>query len=397
MRKGRLEMFGKRVLCVYATRQIDSNLFMAGTVFDGLKLAGHDADMLFCGPDIVFEAFCGRYAKFFNKIWHLSLPISPIARFCGGRARLRLLYSFFRHFLLDVIWRPYSPRNLRRVLSEGGEYDCVLSFVPPYVSGRLGIDVREICRKGAQMELVQFWTDPLSLGGVSSISAIPKRRKLHVLAEHRLLKAADRAVFNFPLLCELEKELHPEFAAKMSWTDVGYVKHDLDDYLPHNDHVTVGLFGAYQRKVRNIGPFLEAVKRLSNLQFVLRGDTDVHVDSALYPNLDVKFGRQPVDEVERLEANCDILISLNAHSGMMPPGKTFYYASYAKPLVYIADGEKQDYLMEYMTSLGRYVVCRNTAESIIGGIQRAVASLQGFKRNIPERMKLEVVAQRIVG
>ena len=183
----------------------------------------------------------------------------------------------------------------------------------------------------------------------------------------------------------------------MSWTDVGYVEHEADDYLPHNARIIVGLFGAYQKKVRNIGPFLDAVKKLPDLDFVLRGDTDVIVDSAYYPNLDVKPGRQPVADIEVLEANCDILVSLNAHSGMMPPGKTFYYASYSKPIVYIADGERQDYLVEYMTGLGRYVVCRNTPESIQDGIRRAVASLADFKRNIPERMRLDVIARKIVG
>jgi hypothetical protein len=273
----------------------------------------------------------------------------------------------------------------------------VLSFVPPYVSGRLGADVCSICREKYQIELIQFWTDPLSVGGISRVSDIPLRRMIHVYDEYRLLKVADKVVFNFPLLYDLERELHPRFAHKMSWTDVGYVEHETDEYIPRNERITVGLFGAYQKKVRNIEPFLAAVKKLPNLKFVLRGDSDVVVNPASYPNLDVKSGRQPVSEIEALEANCDILISLNAHSGMMPPGKTFYYASYAKPIVYIADGERQDYLMEYMEGLGRYVVCRNNVDSIVKGIKQAVAILTGFQRNIPERMRLDVIARKIVG
>lgn len=387
----------KKVLCTYATRQIDSNLLMAGTIFNGLQLGGYDVDIVFCGPDEVYNTFFMRYAKFFKNVWHIPLHDSSNINFCSRISRLNLLYSYLRHFVLDGIRRPYLRKTLRQVVSSGAGYDCVLSFVPPFFSGLLGIDVCNIFCDRFKVELVQFWTDPLSLGGVSRISEIPRRRKLHILAEHRLLKAADRAVFNFPLLCELEKELHPEFADKMSWTDVGYIEHELDDLVPRNAHPTVGLFGAYQRKVRNIAPFLEAVRQLPMLRFVLRGDTDISIDSSLYPNLDVKFGRQPVSEVEKLEANCDVLVSLNSHSGMMPPGKTFYYASYAKPIVYIADGERQDYLMKYMTSLGRYVVCRNTADSIVDGIERAVSSLPGFHRNIPERMRLDVIAKRIIG
>ncbi len=387
----------KRILCTYATRQVDSNLFMAGTIFKGLNLCGYKVNMVFCGPDGVYETFYGRYAECFGNVWHLPLPDSYIARFCNGKACLRLFYSFLRHFVLDVICRPYSRNKLRRLLAEGDEYDCVLSFVPPYVSGSLGVDVQAIYGKKSKVELIQFWTDPLSIGGISRISDIPLRRMAHVFAEYRLLKVADRVIFNFPLLCELEKELHPRFACKMEWTDVGYVEHEADDFVPNNSRVRVGLFGAYQRKVRNIEPFLEAVRKLPDFDFVLRGDSDVVVDSATYPNLDVKPGRQPVAGIEVLEANCDILVSLNAHSGIMPPGKTFYYASYAKPIVYIADGEMQDYLMEYMVGLGRYIVCRNNSDSIVDGIKRAVASMADFQCSIPDRMRLDVIARKIVG
>ena len=387
----------KHILCTYATRQIDSNLFMSGTVFNGLLMCGYDVDMIFCGSNEVFEIFRIKYARYFNNLWHLPLPDSHIARFCKAKARLRLLYLFLRHFVLDVVWRPYSYNNLRRILGKREEYDCVLSFVPPYLSGRLGIDACRICREKSNVELVQFWTDPLSVAGLSRVADVPLRRIAHVYAEYRLLKCADKVVFNFPLLCDLEKEFHPRYAKKMTWTDVGYIEHEKDNYIPHNKRVRIGLFGAYQRKVRNIGPFLEAVKALPDLDFVLRGDSDVVVDSAVYPNLDVKPGRQSVSEIESLEAECDILVSLNAHRGTMPPGKTFYYASYAKPIVYIADGERQAYLMEYMAGLGRYVVCCNNVDSIVDGIRRAVASLAGFQRNIPERMRLDIIARRVVG
>ena len=39
----------KTVLCTYITRQIDSNLFMSSTVFNGLQQAGYDVDIFFIG------------------------------------------------------------------------------------------------------------------------------------------------------------------------------------------------------------------------------------------------------------------------------------------------------------------------------------------------------------
>ena len=76
----------KRVLCTYAARQIDSNLFMAGTIFNGLKICGYAVDMVFCSPDTVYETLHLKYAKYFNMTWHLALPTSKIASLSVGSA-----------------------------------------------------------------------------------------------------------------------------------------------------------------------------------------------------------------------------------------------------------------------------------------------------------------------
>ena len=246
--------------------------------------------------------------------------------------------------------------------------------------------------------LVQYWTDPLSLGRCDNISEIPRSRFMHLYLERKILAKADKVFWSYKLLCETEQQLHPEYAGKMNWTHVSYVEHSLDSGRPHNEKITVGLFGAYQRRVRNIQPLLAAIRSFPDVQFIFRGDADFEIDASRYPNLDVMPGRRPADEIERLEAKCDILLSLAGLSGVtQPAGKTFYYVSYDKPIVHIGDGANKEYFARYLSSIGtRWVICDNTSESIVRGIQEAINALPTFKLHIPSCLEPATIARSIV-
>ena len=267
---------------------------------------------------------------------------------------------------------------------------------PPPISGFLAYDVRKLNHL-EHVPLVQFWTDPLSLGRCDDISNIPVWRYFHKKLEHKLLRNADRAVFVFPLLCEMEQRLHPEFAHKMVWSDVSYVEHHLDHGCPHNKLITIGLFGAYQRRVRNILPLLAALHSFPEVQFIFRGDSDMTINAADYPNLDIQPGRRPAEEVERLEAQCDILLILGAFSILALPGKAFYYANYNKPLVFISDGVHRQYFADYLACFeDRYIICNNETESICVALRQAIAVLPNFQLHIPARMDPARIVRRLI-
>lgn len=380
---------------MYATRQVDSNLFMGSTIFRGLQDAGYTAtDMAFLGYDSVCRVFEERYARYFREVKYVGIKESPLKRFCDRRPAWKLLYSFYLHFFKDGFVKPYSRKALRAFRDKN--YDCMLSFLPPPFSGIYANDLR----RGSHLEevpLVQFWTDPLSLGRCDDITDIPRSRFFHRLLERRILGYADRVVFCYPLLCEMEQKLYPALAHKMTWSDVGYVEHAPFERVK-NAKTTIGLFGAYQSAVRDIRPFLEMLRFFPDVQFILRGDSDVVIDAAKYPNLDVVQGRRPVDEIERLEAQCDILLCLGGRSGIThPAGKTFYYGNYDKPIVHIGDGVHNDYFKRYLSGFeGRYIICDNKPESIRAAIDTAIRILPGFKLHIPSRMEPAVIARKII-
>ena len=129
-----------RVLCVYATRQVDSNLMMSSMVFDGLRQNGYHVDMIFLGYQKVLDVVEERYSKYFDNIEYLTIKESALKRTCDKWSKTRLLYSFYRHFVMDTLWRPYSRGDVARAVK--GSYDVVLSFIPSVLCGFLARDVK---------------------------------------------------------------------------------------------------------------------------------------------------------------------------------------------------------------------------------------------------------------
>ena len=384
----------KTVLCTYITRQIDSNLFMSSTVFNGLQQAGYDVDIFFIGYREVVDVFKQKYGHYFNNVYEIEINKGWLTKYCKSERR-KVLYSYYRNFLMDAFNRPYSLSKVNKIIAK--QYDTVLSFVPPVISGLLMADLKKL-NVLKKAHFIQFWTDPLSLGRCDGVEDVPKSRFLHKWLEGRILEVCDKAVFSYPLLAETEKQLHPTDANKITWSDISYVEHPLDKGKPNNAKVRIGNFGAYQRRVRNVEPFLGALKYFPNVQFVMRGDADFEIEKSLYPNLDIEYGRRPANEIEQMEAECDILISIAGFSGVThPSGKTFYYASYNKPIVHIGDGKNNGFLMKYIEGFeGRWIVCNNNVESIVEAFCKAIETLPTFELKIPKRMEPVNIARKLI-
>lgn len=384
-----------RVLCVYATRQIDSNLFMASTIFRGLKEAGYDVDMAFAGTASVIHDFNRDYSKYFNDISYCTIKDSYLKKISNKQSILRLGYSFYRHFIADGICHLSTKEIIRNF--HGRNYDCILSFIPPIISGRFAFDTRMVLGL-KNTKLVQFWTDPLSLGRCDTIKDIPKSRLVHKWQERRLLRRADKIVFCYPLLCEMEAKLHPTESYKMTWSDISFMEHRIENTNKHNITPIIGFFGAYQSHVRNIAPLIQAIKELPQFKFVIRGDGDLPFDIEHVSNLDIKFGRRPLSEIESLENKCDILLSISGKRGIThPAGKTFYYASYPKPIIHIGDGMNAEYFRKYLSGFeNRFTHCWNEKDSIKETIKMSVESLNQFDLKIPDRMNAAVIARKII-
>lgn len=195
----------------------------------------------------------------------------------------------------------------------------------------------------------------------------------------------------------MEAKLHPEAAHIMAWSDVSYLPHN-HQYKPNNARPLIGLFGAYQKHVRDVGPLIQAISAMPDYDFIIRGDGDLPFDISRIPNLDLIQGRLSLAEVEVLEAKCDVLLSLGGKSGVThPAGKTFYYADYNKPIIHIGDGVHSQFFKGYLDGFGdRFIHCFNNEQEIISAIHKSVISLPNFKLNIPVRMDAATIARKIL-
>lgn len=204
-------------------------------------------------------------------------------------------------------------------------------------------------------------------------------------------------VFCYPLLMAMEARLHPEAANKMSWSDVSFLPHE-NQSAHNNKRPLIGLFGAYQKHVRNIAPLLEAIRELPEFDFIIRGDGELPFDISKIKNLDLKSGRISLKEVESLEDKCDVLLSLAGKSGIThPAGKTFYYADYRKPIVHIGDGRHSVYFKGYLDGFDeRFIHCFNNKKEIKETICDAVKNCENFMLRIPTRMDAAVIANKIL-
>ncbi len=382
----------KRILCIYATRQVDSNLMMASTIFRGLHEAGYSADIIFIGSTDAISEFEKRYAQYFYNCFYKPIcgPLKENILFRWNP----LLYSYLRSFVLDGLVNR-SSSWLKDVIFR--DYDKILSFIPSVLSGRFALNVKRSYFK--DVPLIQFWTDPLSLGRLNDITEIPKSRIFHKQIEHNLLDKNEvtKVVFCYPLLMAMEAKLHPDAAHKMSWSDVSYLPHK-KAAKPKHARPLIGLFGAYQSHVRNIEPLLNAIRLLPDYDFIIRGDGDLPFSVDTIRNLDLESGRISLAEVEQLESSCDILLSLGGKSGIThPAGKTFYYADYDKPIVHIGDGMHAEYFKGYIEGFeGRFIHCYNSTDSIIDGINQAVRDLSNFQLRIPKRMDAATIVNKIL-
>lgn len=109
-----------RILCIYATRQIDSNLFMSSTIFRGLKEAGYETYMYFAGTDKVIEEFKRDYEQYFNSTIYQPINESWIKRIADKHPKTKLLYSFYRNFVLDLFThtidnQPFTPPAIEKI------------------------------------------------------------------------------------------------------------------------------------------------------------------------------------------------------------------------------------------------------------------------------------------
>ena len=270
-------------------------------------------------------------------------------------------------------------------LLNGAEYDVVISSSDPKTSH---IAVQSLIRQGLKYKRwIQYWGDPMAID-ITRKSIYPKW--FIVKKEYNLLKGADKIVYVSPFTHEQQKELFPKLASKMWFVPVPYLQKKIYP-KPENKYFTIGYFGAYHSKVRDIMPLYSSCVQLGNrVHLDIIGDSDLTLDS------NEKIKLYPRGDISKYEAKADLLVCTLNRKGTQIPGKVYHYASTNKPVLVLLDGDNRETMKKYLESFNRYIICDNDVPSIISAINSIIASPCEFepcRSFVPEIIAEQVIAQ----
>lgn len=203
---------------------------------------------------------------------------------------------------------------------------------------------------------IQYWGDPLSID-INNKSIFPKWYIKHV--ERKLFANSDKIIYVSPFTLTEQKKEFPKYANNMEFIPIPYFmeKHYCKDKLCN---YKLGYFGDYNSNIRNILPMYEYCK-LNNIEAIIVGNTNMQLKKTACVHVHTRL---PQNIVDKLEAECDILICILNRKGTQIPGKLYHYAATTKPILVIIDGVNKDKIRNYLETFNRFVFCENDEDSI---------------------------------
>jgi hypothetical protein len=235
------------------------------------------------------------------------------------------------------------------------KYDMVISTSDPKTSHMY---VNKLIQQGLQYNVwIQHWGDPLSLD-ITNKTIYPQALIKH--QERQIISCADKIVYVSPLTKALQCKLFPEYAERMLFMPLPYYQEKIYD-TNSNTKVTLGYFGDYNTKTRNIIPLYDFCVANPQYNLIIAGSSNIEL--AQTDNIKV-YPRISQEKVDELEAKCDILVCICNKVGTQIPGKIYYYSATNKPILVLLDGDFRNEIEAYLASYSRFNICDNRLDSI---------------------------------
>lgn len=287
-----------------------------------------------------------------------------------GRSRT----SRFRKRISSLLYKSitsmsvYDPRKSlvkqAKNLRFEGPYDLMISSSDPKSSHLLARRIMGL-NPSLIRKWTQYWGDPF-IDDVSRTILLPKR--LIEREEKKLLCSADSVVYVSSFTHEIQVSRFPEFKDKLHFLPVPYLPRSEIPRL-RNDKFTIGYFGEYYSKNRNILPLYNVIRKDSDCFLHIAGGSDIQLEKAhnveILPRIDSKG-------VEEIESKCDLLVCVCNKTGSQIPGKVYHYAGTSKPILIALDGENKARMRTYFDHFERFVCCDNNEQSIRESIKKII-------------------------
>lgn len=242
------------------------------------------------------------------------------------------------------------------------QFDIIISSSDPKSSHLMA---KSVLKNNPQIakRWIQYWGDPFA----DDINDNRKMFRFFVKREEeKLIRACDEVVYVSPFTLEKQKKMFPKYRDKMFFLPIPYNQEVI--YKPtNNKQLTIGYFGNYYEKNRNILPIYNLVKKNSNFRLLVCGGSDVGLKQE--SNMIIE-DRQSIQKIKEYEEQSDVLVCICNSSGTQIPGKVYHYSATNKPILVILDGEYQEELKKYFDTFERYILCYNNEESILDALKK---------------------------
>lgn len=272
------------------------------------------------------------------------------------------------------------------------KYDIIISASDPKSSHLI---VQKIFQKNrnCKAKWIQYWGDPM-LKDITRES--DWRDGVIRYNENKLISKAHRVIYASPVTLEVQKETYPKYASKMDYASQAYATINNNLYKGEiNSIPSMGYFGSYDSKIRDIRPLYNSVKN-ENIILNICGPSDISLENT--DNILIN-GFISYKEALKMEEECDILVCICNNKGTQIPGKIYYCSAYKKPIIVVLDGDYKKEIKQFLKSFNRFILCDNNENSIKEAIKEAKSYLNSklYEPEISKQLTPKFMAEKILG
>ena len=288
------------------------------------------------------------------------------------------------HFDVLDVSRGYL-KSIKDVVIPDEFFDVMISLADPKVSH---LYAKELIRhkKVRYGRWIQHWGDPIT-GDFTRHYWWPDWAIR--LYERSIIRMADKAVFVTPFTYEMECAEHPSLSKQIAFAPLPAEMLPIVECPPSKD-LRLSYLGDYHPTIRNLRPLYDACANKEGIRLTIAGH------GPKYPicNNVTILPRIPQQQAQQIENDSDVIVCVCNVTGTMIPGKITYKASTNKHILVAIEDDNYEAMKAYLESFNRYILCRNTAESI----SEALEGLKTKKANYttPERLLPINIAKEIL-
>lgn len=331
-------------------RQRSSTHIMIDNIITGMLEAGYEILFIAISNKNEKKAIIDKYEKLGIRVVFWETQISREV----SNKYLNLWNNY-----VNIVKGIAIPRNVREELENFRNENTVLLSHSPSVES---VHICKKIKKGLRIRYIQYWSDPISLGGILPEQFGIKRVPFWII-ENNALGSADEIVYGTRSLMIHQKKLFTKHSARMRWVKVAYTKKKATEHISKNNKIIVLYSGNYYSSIRNIEPLYEAMRQVgSKFQLYVYGRGDCNLNDT--DNVEI-HDRIDYEQMQVIEANADIQICILNRSCIQIPGKVFYNTDLDQNILVLLDGKYKNDIQKELEEYCRFDFCENNTKSIV--------------------------------